>query len=154
MEALLFDVGDKRFGVQLRNVREVVRAVKLSPLPQAPDIVEGLLNLRGRILPVIDVRRLFSLDSRKIRHTDYFIVVATDERTLALHVDVAIDLVQLAGCDVQAASTVLPQTGLIDFVAKTSDGLVHVIDIERLAAMEGTLSAAALVESQTEAPST
>ena len=64
LEVLVFEVGDKRFGVHSGNVREVVRAVKLSPLPEKPDIVEGLLNLRGQILPVVDVRRLFSLAPR------------------------------------------------------------------------------------------
>lgn len=154
MEVLLFDIGDKRFGVQLHNVREVVRAVKLSPLPQAPDIVEGLLNLRGLILSVIDMRRLFSLDHRKIRHTDYFIVVATDDRKLAIHVDAVIDLIALAADDVQPATTVLSQTGLIDFVAKTTDGLVHIVDVASLASLEDTRSAAALVTSRVEGQAT
>lgn len=136
MEVLVFEVGDKRFGVRSGNVREVVRAVKLSPLPEATGVVEGLLNLRGQILPVVDMRRLFSLAPRKLRYTDYFLVVATDDRMLALHVDLAIDLVELSASDVQPASAVLPQAGLVDVVARTSEGIVHVLDVARLATLE------------------
>ncbi|MBI2478918.1 MAG: chemotaxis protein CheW [Planctomycetia bacterium] len=150
MAVLVFEVGDKRFGVHSGNVREVVRAVKLSPLPEAPGIVEGLLNLRGQILPVVDVRRLFSLAPRKIRHTDYLIVVATDDRTFALHVDLAIDLIELPASDVQPANTALPQAGLVDVVAKTNDGLVHVLDVARLASLENAHREVALTASRAE----
>jgi purine-binding chemotaxis protein CheW len=138
LEVLVFEVGDKRFGVRSGNVREVVRAVKLSPLPEATEIVEGLLNLRGQILPVVDVRRLFSLATRKLRHTDFLVVVASGDRAIALRVDLAIDLVDLPTSDVQAADTVLPQSGFVDVVARTSEGVVHVLDIARLVALEDT----------------
>ena len=153
MEVLLFEIGDKRFGVKVINVREVVRAVKLSPLAQASEMIEALLNLRGLVLPVVNVRRLFALESRKLRHTDYFIVVATQERTLALHVDIAIDLVDLATEDVQLASSVLSQTGLVECVATTEDGLVHVIDVERLVALDDAGHVFVLTDSQAKGPS-
>jgi purine-binding chemotaxis protein CheW len=58
-ELLIFEIGASRFGLPSADVREVLRAVTIVPLPGAPPIVEGLINVRGRIVPVLDIRRRF-----------------------------------------------------------------------------------------------
>jgi len=56
LQLLVAEIGALRFGLRLSDVREVVRAVAIDPLPGAPDIVEGLINVRGEVVPVLDVR--------------------------------------------------------------------------------------------------
>ena len=60
-EVLLFTLEAQRYALPAADVRELVRAARLTPLPRAPDVVEGLLNLRGELLPVLDLRRRFRL---------------------------------------------------------------------------------------------
>ena len=69
-EVLLFTLEGQRYALPLEDVRELVRAVRLTPLPRAPAVVEGLLNLRGELLPVLDLRRRFRLPARRLSASD------------------------------------------------------------------------------------
>jgi len=128
IEILVFEVAGQHFGVRAADVVQVLRAVSLSPLPQSPAVIEGLLNLRGCLVPVLDTRKLFGLPPRELRHTDHFIVVVAGGQVVTLHVDQATDLVSLERDPPEAA----PAEGrgqLLEFVGKTSAGLVHVLDL-------------------------
>ena len=126
LEVLTFDVGPKRFGVRSTNVREVLRAVALSQIPQAPSSLEGVLNLRGRIVPVLDVRKLLGIEAKYLHHADHLLVLQTGADCVAIRVDHAIDLMRLS----VDADDLNEDRGspLVEFVAKTQDGIVDVIN--------------------------
>src|SRR5436309_14010618 len=63
-EVLIFEVGSQRYGLPAAGVRELVRAVTVTPLPRAPAIVEGVIDLRGTIVPVLDIRARFRLPAK------------------------------------------------------------------------------------------
>ena len=79
-EVLLFTLERQRYGLPVEDVRELVRAARLTHLPQAPDVVEGLLNLRGELLPVLDLRRRFRHPARPLSPMDHFIVARAGPR--------------------------------------------------------------------------
>ena len=135
VEVLVFEVDDRLFGVLSGSVAEVVRAVTLAPLPAPSAIAEGLLNLRGRVVPVLDVRRVFGLPSKSIEHTDHLVVVRGDGHLLALRVDRATDLVACPDEGSQAADNVLPDSDLISVVTRVGDRIIHVLDIHQLLAV-------------------
>lgn len=138
IEVLIFEVEGRKFSVPALDVVEVVRAATLAPLPQQSEFVEGLLNLRGRVLPVIDVRRMFQLPARAIEHTDYFVVVSNNGRSAALRVDQALDLVRLQYEDRQPAESI---KGAVAAIGRMNDGIVHVLDTGQvLAAIDNILS--------------
>jgi len=130
IEILVFEVAGQHFGVRAVDVVQVLRAVSLSPLPQAPEVVEGLLNLRGCLVPVLDTRKLFGLAARELHHTDHLIVVNAGGQMITLHVDRATTLVSLEQDSLETAPAEGEQ--LIEFLAKTSAGLVHVLDLQCL----------------------
>jgi purine-binding chemotaxis protein CheW len=145
MEILVFELAGRLLGVPCGYVIEVLRAVKLSPLPAPSAAVEGLLNLRGRIVRVVDLRGLFRLDASVMKHTDHLIVIGSDARLVALRVDRAIDLAQLAGGDpMQAVAGMLTDTQFVQLVGQSDRGIVHVLDAERLLSIEDGVSAAGL----------
>ncbi len=147
VEVLVFEVSDRHFGVLSSSVVEVVRAVTLTPLPVASAIAEGLLNLRGRVVPVLDVRHVFGLPSKDIEHTDHLVVVRGDGRLAALRVDRATDLVPCPKESLQAADDVLPNSDLISVVTRIDDRIIHVLDIDRLlAAVRAVVPASVAVE--------
>ncbi|MGH7435187.1 MAG: chemotaxis protein CheW, partial [Polyangiaceae bacterium] len=74
MTILLFEVGGRRYGLLAAEVRELVRAVTIHPLPRAPAIVEGLVNVRGRIVPVLDIRSRFRIPLRPLAPSDHLIL--------------------------------------------------------------------------------
>ena len=74
VELLVFEIGDGRFGIDLGTVQEVVRAVLISPLPGGPPVVEGVIDVRGRIVPVYDLRARFAANPRALRADDLFVL--------------------------------------------------------------------------------
>lgn len=135
VEVLVFEVDDRQFGVLSSSVVEVVRAVTLTPLPAASTIAEGLLNLRGRVVPVLDVRHVFGLPAKDIEHTDHLVVVRGDGHLVALRVDRATDLMPCPKESLQSADDVLPNGELINVVTRIDDRIIHVLDISRLLAI-------------------
>ncbi len=129
LEVLVFEVGGQRYGLPVADVREVVRAVTLTPLPQAPAIVEGVVNVRGILVPVLDIRARFRLPAKELEHTDHLIVARVGRRPVALRVDRVLELTALDEGAVEEAEAVLPGVGYLAQVAKSPDGLVLVHDL-------------------------
>src|SRR5262245_54805748 len=93
---LLFELAARRCAVLARDVVEFVRAVEIRPLPHAPLVVEGIIDLRGEIVPVLDIRSRFRLAARPLQPSDHFLVVIAGARKVALRVDRALSLLELA----------------------------------------------------------
>jgi purine-binding chemotaxis protein CheW len=111
------------------DVQEVVRAVALAPLPKAPLIVEGVISVRGRLVPVLDVRTRFQLLARALTPADFFVLARAEERLVALRVDAGVHLVQLAESDVESLEDVVSGSGYVSGVGKLPDGLVLIHDL-------------------------
>jgi purine-binding chemotaxis protein CheW len=110
----------------------VLRAAAVTPLPQAPEIVLGALDLHGEIVPVIDLRKRFALPQRELRSSDQFLVTRTRGLRLALAVDGAETV-----CEAPAERALQPEkfllgAPLVEAVARTEDGLVLIHDLESL----------------------
>jgi purine-binding chemotaxis protein CheW len=128
-EVLLFTLEGQRYALPLEDVRELVRAVRLTPLPRAPAVVEGLLDLRGELLPVLDLRRRFRLPARRLSPSDHLIVAQTGPRNLALRVDRAEGLLALEPGQLDASPRELPGVGYVAGALKLTDGLVLLHDL-------------------------
>jgi purine-binding chemotaxis protein CheW len=132
-EILICQAGSVCFGVPVSAVQEILRAVALTPLPNAPPHVEGVISLRGRVLPVVDVRRRFCLPTRPPEPSDHFVVVRLGECLAVLRTDRAIELKHLDAAAVDNAPR-LPQ---VSQVATLPDGLVFIHDLQHFLAPEG-----------------
>ncbi|RKH73523.1 purine-binding chemotaxis protein CheW [Corallococcus interemptor] len=128
-EVLLFTLERQRYGLPVEDVRELVRAARLTPLPQAPDVVEGLLNLRGDLLPVLDLRRRFRHPARALSPMDHFIVASAGGRRVAMRVDRAEGLHAVTAAEWDPSPRELPGVGFVAGAAKLPDGLVLVHDL-------------------------
>lgn len=137
-----FAMDGHRFGVLAKDVREVLRAATPSPLPGAPPIVLGVLNVRGELVPVLDVRSRFGLEPRALVHTDHILIVFTAGRLAALAVEAADVLVELPVERIEGAPTYAAH---VAGVAKLDDGTLVIYDLASfLSATEGAQLAAAL----------
>jgi purine-binding chemotaxis protein CheW len=131
LEFLILELGGQRYGLPSPDVREIVRAVLPVPFPGAPAAVEGVINLRGHVVPVLDLRRRFGLPAKPPEHTDHLVIAQAAGRLLALRVDRALDLVRVAADDVEDLRG-FAGAGQAGWVAKLSDGLVVVQDLRAL----------------------
>jgi len=128
-EILVFALGGQRYALWASQVRELLRAVAVLPLPRAPRIVEGVINLRGRIVPVLDIRGRFGLPPKPIEPSDHLIVAAVGARLVAIRADRALDLV---GVDLGAVSLDRLESGgaYVAGVARLPDGLAVIHDLD------------------------
>lgn len=129
MEVLIFQLSGQRYGVCVADVREVLRAVTFAPLPKAPAFVEGVINLRGALLPVLDIRMRFRLAPRPPAVSDHLVVAAAGDRLVALRVDGATDLITVDPEMIESPARVVSGTAYVTGVAKLPDGLVLIHDL-------------------------
>ena len=128
-EVLVFEVGGQTYGLPTSDVRELVRAVTITPLPNAPAAIEGVVNVRGRVLPVLDVRARFRLPAKALDPSDHFIVASAGARGVILRVDRASHLALIDEASVQPPQTLGPSATYVAGVAKLDDGLVLIHDL-------------------------
>jgi purine-binding chemotaxis protein CheW len=129
-DVLVFEVGGRRFGLPAAAVREVVRAVALAPLPKAPAIVEGVINVRGTLVPVLNIRGRFGLPPKPLEHTDHLVLARAGPRLVALRVDRARDLLPLTRADLAPARSVVPGAEYVTWVAKAPEEVILIHDPE------------------------
>jgi purine-binding chemotaxis protein CheW len=128
-EVLLFTLEGQRYALPVVDVRELLRAVRLTHLPRAPDVVEGLLNLRGELLPVLSLRRRFRLPPRPLSPEDHFIVAQAGPRRVVLHVDRTEEVLTLPPGSLDPTPSTLPGVGYVAGAVKLPEGLVLVHDL-------------------------
>jgi purine-binding chemotaxis protein CheW len=133
---VVFVLDEQLYALRLAAVERVVRAVEVMPLPKAPEIVLGVINAQGRIVPVVNVRKRFQLPEREVELSDQFIIARTSRRTVALVVDAVNDVVPCPEAQVVAAEKILPGLEHVSGVLKLSDGMIFVHDLDRFLSLD------------------
>lgn len=133
---LVITLDGRRYALPLPVVERVVRAVAITPLPNAPDIVLGVVNIRGRVIPVINMRRRFHLPEREVALTDQLVVAHTARRPVALVAGAALDVIACPAQSLIAAEDVLPNVEYVEGVVKLEDGLILIHDLDSFLSLE------------------
>jgi purine-binding chemotaxis protein CheW len=128
-EVLIFVLDGQRHALWTDDVRELLRAVAVAPLPGAPAVIEGVIDVRGRIVPVLDLRRRFGLLPRAIDPADHLVVVTIGPRLLALRVDRALDIATIDPASLEELRPLVPRAVSLAGVAQTADGLAVIHDL-------------------------
>lgn len=133
---LVFLIETQRLAIPAECIDFVTRAVALTPLPHAPEIVDGLVNIRGEVVPAANMRRRLGFPDRPLRASDYFIVARTPRRNLVLIVDGIVGLQPLQPEDFESSDNILPGLPHVAGVLKHPDGLILIHDLERFLSLE------------------
>ena len=137
-----FFVADLFFGVDVLHVQEVLRFQPMTPVPQAPDVIEGLINLRGQIVTAIDMRRRLQMPRISGDQLPMNIVVRTPDGAVSLLVDEIGDVLDMDASNYERPPDNLDPAAreLITGVYKMKDGLLLVLDTEKAVEMSGCLA--------------
>lgn len=127
---VLFALDEQRYTLPLANVEKVVPAVYVTPLPQAPDIVTGIIDVQGQVVPVINLRRRFHLPERTLELTDQFIIVRMSRRTVALTVDSVSGVIDIPQRAIVPRTAILPSVEQVVGVMPQEDGIILIHDLE------------------------
>ena len=145
-EVLVFVLGGEEYAVDILKVQEIRGYDKVTPIPKAPPFLKGIVNLRGTIVPVIDLRVKFGLDDPKYDATTVMIVLRIGARVIAIVVDGVSDTLGIASTDVKPAPSMggLVDTSYLGGLVAKEGRMILLLDIERfLSGAELNLLAAA-----------
>ncbi len=137
-EYLTFTLGDEEYGIDILRVQEIKGYSAVTPIPNAPPHLKGVMNLRGTVVPVVDLRVKFGMPSQPYDRFTVVIMVMVDARVVGLVVDAVSDVLNVAddekvpppemGCDVD--------TSFLTGLAKSADRLISLLAIERVVGMK------------------
>jgi len=147
---VIFTIDGQRYGLHVQVVSHVFQAVEITPLPRGPDIVSGIINVRGQILPLLDVRRRLGLPPRRLELSDLYIVAQTGQRTVALHVEGINGVIECPVENEVEAGEIAPGLSQIEGVVKLEDGLIFIYDLARFLSLEEEAMLDVALESEVE----
>ncbi len=129
-----FYVGDLYFGIEVLKVQEVLRYLEMTRVPLAPEVIKGLINLRGQIVTAVDMRSKLGLPKRPDEETPMNMVVRSDDGPVSLLVDEIGDVVDVTADTYERAPDNVPQhqRDMIEGVYKLRDRLLLVLNTERV----------------------
>lgn len=133
---VLFSLDGQKYALHHNIVERVLSAVEITLLPKAPKIVLGIINIRGTVIPVLDIRQRFQLPERPLKLSDQFIIAATSRHVVALFVDRVINVIECAAEQLIPAGDVLNGAAYISAIAKDSEGLVLIHDLDTFLSLE------------------
>ncbi len=150
-ELVSFSLDDRQFAVPLSAVMRVERIVAITPLPKAPDIVTGIINVHGQVIPVVDIRSRFLMAPRQLELSDQLLIIKTVHRTIAFIVDYVEGVLDASKDQRADVESVLPGTEYVKGVVKLEDGMILIHDPDTFLSLEEEYTLdKAIKEGQTE----
>jgi len=135
-QIVVFILDAMRYALRLASVERIVRIVEISGLPKAPEIVLGIINVHGEIIPVINIRKRFGLPERDPGLSSHLLIGRTIRRRVALAVDSVIGVAEGSSENTTAGDTVLPRLEYDQGIVRLGDGLVLIHDLDTFLSLE------------------
>lgn len=143
MQIVTFQVGAEEYGLDIKSITEIIRPLKITPLPRMPEFIEGVINLRGMIIPVVDLRRRFSVGqaSHNARTVRIIIIKGAVSGTpgggrelLGLVVEAVNEVLSMPHKNIEPApaSAVGREAAFITGMGKVGERLIILLDITRI----------------------
>jgi len=134
LQLVSFKVGTEEFGVDILKVQEINRMLKITKVPNAPDFVEGVVNLRGRIIPVIDLRKRLSIESKVHDNKTRIVVVDILGNIVGFIVDEVNEVLRISKDIIENPPELVSQvdSDFITSVAKLEDRIIILLDLDNL----------------------
>ena len=135
---VIFSLNEQTYGVEILKIKEVVSYRKITPLPNMRGLIKGIINLRGVVLPVFDLREKFNLPETTYTHLNTIIVIEILGRVMGIIVDEISDVVEILPEEVQSTSNLPPgiKTEYMKGVGEKENRLIVLLDIDRLLSPE------------------
>ena len=138
-QLVVFDLAEEGYGVDISSVREIIRMQEITRVPRAPEFVEGVINLRGKVIPVVDLRKRFGFPDSDATKDTRIVVVDIAGQDIGVVVDAVTEVLRIGADAVEPPSSVIT-TADSDYllgIAKLETRLIILLDLEQaLSAME------------------
>ncbi|MDA1129429.1 MAG: chemotaxis protein CheW [Chloroflexi bacterium] len=146
-QLVVFDLASETYGVDIGSVREIIRIQETTKVPRTPEFVEGVINLRGKVIPVIDLRKRFGFKKTEATKDTRIVVVDIGGNDIGVVVDAVTEVLRLSSASVEPPSGVIT-TADSDYllgIAKLETRLIILLDLQRALAADA-LAASSLAQ--------
>lgn len=147
-QLVVFEVGEESFGIDISLVQEIIRLQPITEVPRAPMYVKGVINLRGKVIPVIDLRERFGLGVGEETKATRIVVVNVLGNTVGMIVDAVSEVLRLATDAIEPPSTIVESVGsqYLKAIGKLEDRLIILLDLDKLLVEMGATPVASLTD--------
>jgi purine-binding chemotaxis protein CheW len=134
LQVVGFRIGNETFGVRIGSVREIVRVPEITSVPSAPDTVEGVINLRGKIIPVMDLRKRFGHLAIQPDKKNRILVVELENKLIGLIVNAASEVLKIPPTEIEPPGSVFAEgeSSYVTGVGKLPGRLIILLDISKM----------------------
>lgn len=134
LQLVSFNIGDEEFGVDILGVQEINRMTEVTRVPNAPSYVEGVINLRGKVIPVIDLRKRLMMNARGHDQDTRIIVVEIENKVIGFVVDKVNEVLRIPQSVTEAPPSMVSgiKSDYITAIGKLTDRLIILLDLDKI----------------------
>jgi len=136
IQLVVFTLDSLRFALPLSAVERAIRIIEIVPLPKAPDIVIGVINLHGQIIPVVNIRKRFNLSEKEVNLNDHIVISHSKKRLLGILVDNITGVLEFPEHKIITADKIISGIEYVEGVVKLEDGIILIHDIDKFLSLE------------------
>ncbi len=140
LQLVSFTIGNEEFGVNILQVQEINRMVEVTSVPNTPEYVDGVINLRGKVIPIVDLRRRFGMERKEKDMNTRIIVVELSGRVIGFVVDAVSEVLRIQQSVTEPPPSIVAgiDAEYITAIGKLEDRLLILLDLERVLTVEET----------------
>jgi purine-binding chemotaxis protein CheW len=134
LQLVSFNIGEEEFGVNILQVQEIIRMLEVTRVPNAPEYIDGVINLRGRVIPIIDLRRRFGMPRKEHDKNTRIVVVELEGQVVGFVVDAVSEVLRIQRSVTEPPPSLVGgvREEYITAVGKLEDRLLILLDLEKV----------------------
>jgi purine-binding chemotaxis protein CheW len=133
-QVVVFDVAKESYAVHIARVQEIIRLQQITVIPGAPESIEGVINLRGKVIPVLDLRKRFRLEATEHTRSSRIVVVEINDQTIGLIVDGVSEVLRVPSDSIEPPSPLVSgiDSRYLRGIAKLDGRLIVLLDLDQV----------------------
>jgi len=134
IQCILFKMGSEYYGLSIAIVKEIIKPLPITKIPKSPPFVEGVIDLRGHILPIVNIRSMFGLDPVPLTEDSRFVDLQLDGLNIGIVVEAVSEVVRIGEKQIEAAPPMIAgvEGKFLKGIARVEDKLVLLLDVEEV----------------------
>lgn len=133
-QLVIFDLANEYYGVDIGTVREIIRMQTITKVPRTPEFVEGLINIRGKVIPVVDLRKRFDVELSHDEKNNRIVVVDIDNQDIGMIVDAVAEVLRIPSDCIEPPSSIITsiESDYLMGIAKLESRLIILLDLKKV----------------------
>lgn len=133
-QVVIFRLDNEEYGIDILRVKEIKEMIRITRVPKAPHYVRGVINLRGEVIPIVDLRKKFSLVKNSDNESTRIIIVGVEDITVGLVVDTSSEVIEIMNEDIEEAPSTIGsvEQGYISGIGKVGARLIILLNVDKI----------------------